>query len=469
MAGTFFGLETASRALRANQAVLDVIGHNISNVDTPGFSRQTTELRPTDPYRSNIPGMSVLALGTGVEVSSISRVRDEFVERRLNDSLADQGKYRQLSDTLSRVQTMFNDPGDAGLNASLTTFFNSFQDVARHPESVGPRTIVLHNADDVAKHFRDVFSSLTGTRLEIGEHVKSVISQVNDLAKQIAGLNTEIQKAISLGGQPNDLSDRRDGLVQQLTQLVGATVVEEQDGKGNKTGSVNVSVGGIPLVQGPVSGSLPVEFGIQKGQAVLISGKDKFPVISGELAGLIQADDNVKSYLADVNALASKLITTVNAQHKGGYGLNGETGLDFFSGTDASNIAVNTVIAGNPEAIAAASPPSSGTTPAAGNGDNARALANIASQALFGTMTLQDRYAQTVTRVGADAKSYDQQATNQGEVTQQLSNLRSSVSGVSMDEELTKMLAYQRAYQSAARLVSTYDEVIQSLLAAFGK
>ena len=215
MAGTFFGLETASRALRANQAVLDVIGHNVSNVDTPGYSRQRTELRPTDPYRSNIPGMSVLALGTGVEVSRISRIRDEFVERRLNDALADQGKYRQLSDTLSRVQTTFNDPGDAGLNAALTTFFNSFQDVARHPESVGPRTLVLHNGDDVAKRFKDIFSTLTGTRLDIGNHVKSMVSQVNDLAKQIAGLNTEIQKAISLGGQPNDLSYMIDGIVQQ--------------------------------------------------------------------------------------------------------------------------------------------------------------------------------------------------------------------------------------------------------------
>ena len=167
MAGTFFGIETASRALRMNQAVLDVINHNVANVDTPGYSRQSTTIEATDPYRANALGMSVVALGTGVELSGVARVRDEFVERRLNDALSDQGRYKQLNDTLVRVQSVLNETANSGLNNALTTFFNAFQDVSRQPESVGPRTLAQHSGADVAQRFRDIYDTLTDARVDI--------------------------------------------------------------------------------------------------------------------------------------------------------------------------------------------------------------------------------------------------------------------------------------------------------------
>jgi flagellar hook-associated protein 1 FlgK len=378
--------------------------------------------------------------------------------------MADQGRYTQLNETLARVQASYNEPSDAGLNSALTTFFNSFQDVSRHPESTGPRTLVQHYADDVARKFRDIYSTLSGTTLDIAEHIRGTIGQVNDLAKQIAALNVEVQKSTSVGGQSNDIADRRDSVVQELSKLVGAVVIEEQDGNGKKTGAVNLSVGGVPLVQGGNVVPIPSQFDNVRGQPVLLDGAHQIPIQSGELGGLIEASAHVADYTDDLNRLASTFITSVNAQHRAGYGLDGQTGRPLYSGTDASNIGLDSVVANDPQAIAAASAPAPGNNPAPGNGDNARAIADIASQTIFGPLTLQDYYGESVTKVGADAKSFDRLASNQVQVVQQLSNVRNSVSGVSMDEELSKMLAYQRAYQAAAKLLSTYDGLIESLI-----
>lgn len=468
MASTFFGLETATRALQMNQAVLDVIGHNISNVNTPNYTRQAAEVNATDPYMSNTPGLPTISMGTGVQLTAVSRVRDAFVEAQLNKSLGDQGSAQQLSNTLAQVQTAYNEPGSAGLNSALTTFFNSFQDVANDPQNTGPRVLVQQYAGAVATKFRDLESSLTGASADITNRVQSTVNQANDLAHQIAALNIQVQQSVSVGGQANDIQDRRDGLVQQLTTLVGGTVIEEQDGTGKKTGSVDVSVGGVPLIQSGTVVELPSKFANVRGQPVLISSSGQpIPVQSGQLNGLIKANANVTGYLNDLNTLAAKFITTVNAQHKAGYGLDGQTGRPLFSGTDASNIALDSVVANDAQAIAAASAPATpGSPPVPGNGDNALAIANIANQPVFGTLTLQDYYGESITKVGADAGNADSQVTNQGKVVQQITNVRNSVSGVSMDEELTNMLSYQRSYQAAAKLVTTYDTMLQTLISA---
>ena len=316
MPGTFFGLETASRALRMNQAVIDVIGHNLANVDSPDYTRQNAEIRATDPYQSNSPGVAPVSYGTGVELSAINRVRDAYVEQRLNDAMSDQGRWQQLNDTLSRVQAGYNEPGDAGLNSSLTTFFNSFEDVSRDPQNTGPRTIVLHNAQDVVNKFRSVYDTLTGSSLDIGQRISAMVTQVNDLAHEIAKLNLEVTKATAAGGQANDLEDRRDGLVRQMSQLAGVTVVVESDGKGKPTGSVNLSLGGVPLVEGSSVMEVPSKYDMVRGEPVLLNGTTPIPVRTGQLAGLIQSNAQIQSYMQDLNQVASTFISSVNAQHE---------------------------------------------------------------------------------------------------------------------------------------------------------
>lgn len=470
MPGTFSGLEISSRALRADQTVIDTVGHNISNVNTAGYSRQTVELAATDPY--TYPGLTHGTepgqLGTGVEVTSITRARDEFVEQRLNTGVGDQSKYAVLRDMTQRVEDAYNEPGAGGLNSLITATFNAFQQLANTPETTATRDYVRSQAQTTAAGFRNVSSGLDKIVSDITDRITADVGQANSLAKQVAALNAQIVASTVSGDHANDLEDKRDALVRQLGSLVGATSTPVVDASGRPNGAVNVYVGGASIVQGKDAFALPTGYVSTGGVAYLTDGTNLTEIKTGEVAGLVQATDQISQYRADLNKVASTFINAVNTQHAAGYGLDGSTGQPFFTGTDAATIAVSPQIMASTDAIAAAAAPAPGQTVATGNGDNARAIADIANQQLFGLETINSYYSSRVAQIGTDAQGYDQQATNQDQVVAQLQNQRNSVSGVSLDEELTNMLQYQRSYQAAARMMTTFDDMVQTLISAVG-
>jgi flagellar hook-associated protein 1 FlgK len=471
MPGTFGGIEIASRALRVNQQVIEVTGHNLANVNTPGYTRQTANIVATDPYMVPGPEGSVgpLQVGTGVEVASITRVRDEFIERQLQSGSAEQGQLNTLRDLIQRAQGAYNEPGTGGLSSLLTAFFNSFQQLSQNAESGTLRETVRQQAETLSRQFNQVSTSLSSMEDDIAQRAQRAVEEVNGLAQQVAALNLDIKKQIALGNRPNDLLDKRDALIQQLGELVGATTTAETDASGRQTGAVNVAVNGFVLVDSDHAGKLPSDFKFLNGIPQLTDGSSDIPVTGGELGGLLRASSLIAGYRSDLNTVASTLIIRVNAQHEAGYGLDGSTGNPFFAGTDASNIAVSQGVENSLDAIAAATPPVSGSTVAPGNGDNALAIANIGSARLSGSNTLGQFYAAKVAQVGADAQAFGQQADNQEQVMQQLNNLRSQTSGVSVDEEMTRMIQYQRSYQAAARLLTTMDSMLETLLNAIGQ
>lgn len=463
---TFTGLEIASRALKVNQGVLDVVGHNVANVNTPGYSRQTAELVSTPPDTVYDSGNSNFAaqIGTGVDLASITRVRDAFIEMRLQNSEGDQAKYNSLRDGLQRVEDTFNELSTGGVGKQITATFNAFQEVARAPEGDAARSLLRSQGETVARTIRDTFNGLSNLDSDLKARGAVVVGEVNDLAKQVAGLNDQIHIGTMVGGHPNDLEDKRDNLIKQLAGLVGAQATAEHDPQGNPTGFVTVRVNGFTLVQDNKTNALPDTFTMQGGVPQLTDGSIMIPVKSGEVGGLIQASSMIAKYKADLNTVASTFITQVNTQHQAGYGLDGLTGRSFFSGTGASDIGVDASIEGDLNAIAASTPPVSGGTVAPSNGDNARAIADIGNQRLFGTQTIVAYHSAKMTQMAADAQSADQQATNQEKVVQQLQNMRDSTSGVNLDEELTHMLQYQRSYQAASKMVTTFDSLIQNLI-----
>lgn len=463
---TFTGLEIASRALKTNQAVLDVVGHNIANVNTPGYTRQAAQLvaMPPDTAADNGSANFAAQLGMGVDLASVSRIRDEFIEMRLQNSQGDQSKYNSLRDALQRVQDTFNELSSDSISSQITATFNAFQEVARTPEGDAARSLLRTQGETVAARFRQVFNGLTNLDSDLKGRGVTLLKQADDLARQVADLNDQIHIATIVGGHPNDLQDQRDNVIKQLANLVGAEAVPEHDNSGNPTGNVTVMVNGFTLVQGTKTNSLPTTFSMQAGVPQLTDGTISIPIKRGEVSGLIQASDRIATYKTDLNTVASTFISAVNAQHQAGYGLDGQTGRNFFSGTDASDIGVDATIESSLDAIAASSPPPSGGTVAPSNGDNARAIADIGKLRLFGTQTIVDFHAAKMTQMGADAQSAASQAANQEKVVQQLQNMRDSTSGVNLDEELTHMLQYQRSYQAAAKLVTTFDSLIDSVI-----
>lgn len=467
MAGAFSGIEIASRAMQTSQGLINVVGQNIANVNTPGYSRQVAVVRATDPDTMPGPNSTDPAQwGTGVELTSINRVHDALLQARINSAASEGSRYSEMEQTLSSVQAVYAEPGSTGLSSMLTAFFNSFSALASKPEDTASRQAVIQQATNLTAQFRKVASGLDGLRADAVARIAAGAGQANELADQIANLNGQIRTIVASGQQPNDLMDRRDTLVKELSGLVGATATEEQTPEGKPTGVVNVAIGGRSLVQGAEARALDTQFTIVDGVGQLGAGANAVQLTGGTVGGIAQSIGRIDAYRANLDTVASTLISQVNTLHRAGSGLDGANNRDLFTGTSAATIGVSSLIAGNPSALAAAGAPAAGQTAAAGNGDTARAIAGLASKAVIGTDTITGRYNADIATIGADVQSATSAATDSRTVAQQLDSLRSSSEGVSLDEEMTRMLQYQRTYQAAARILTTMDSLLDTLINA---
>ena len=467
MASTFFGLEIGSRGLSSSQTALDVIGHNTSNVNTPGYSRQVTSLEATDPYAlpaGNSPSLG--QLGTGVNVSAVTRVRDNFIDLRVYDANGQQGANANLRDVLGRVEQAFNEPGTSGIGSQLTKFFNSFSDLSANPESQALRATVRNSAQALVNAFHSVNETLGQIAPDTTGKIQVKVKEANDLAGQIAALNSQIRLSIASGQKPNDLLDKRGSLINQLSTIVPVQVLDGKNYQtGQATGEININVGGFSLVQGDGTNALPATVSTTAHTPTLVTDTgDPVPISGGEVGGLIQASTIVAGYQKSLDTLASGVITTVNSVHAAGVDLNGNQGQAFFSGKDAASLAISGTVQSDLNTIAAAGPPTPPATFSAGNGDNARSLASLAYTPSIGNASFTDFYNTTVSQAGSDSKLYQNQSDNQDKVVSQLKSQQSSVSGVSLDEELTRLLQYQRSYQAAARVVNTFDETLDRII-----
>jgi len=466
MGSTFAGIEIARRALNATQGALNVVGHNLANVNTPGYSRQTPVIVAAEPfaYDSAIWRASPGQIGTGVDLKAIVRVRNAFVEQRLLLSDGERGELQHMRDILANIQSSYGEPSITGLSGLLTAFFNAFQELSRDPESTAVRTLVREKGSLLAAQFRAVSDSLVQTRLDAQRQLITVVEEANSVAGQVAELNAKIAQSVAAGENPNDLQDSRDALIRRLGELVGAEIKPELDGNGRQTGAVNVFVGGYSLVLGDRAQALPTDFAILQGEPYLTDGRENIPLRGGAAAGEIRGISLIEGYRNDLNTLAASLISSVNQLHRAGYGLDGVNNRAFFAGSNAGDIAVHPAILADLSAIAAASPPPAGGNLASGNSDNARAIADIVRQRLLQNQTLGEYYASSLARIGSDARAVEERSAHLDQVVQQLQALRNSTSGVSIDEELTLMLQYQRSYQAAARMLTVMDEMLDRVI-----
>ncbi len=469
MSSLFAGFDIARSALAASQIATEVIGHNIANVNTEGYSRQKVTLATRAAYTDQASLIQAAnQLGTGVDVSSVTRVRDRYLDQQLQRVTGKSSEQSSYSSLLERVQSALNEGDDTGISSALSEFFNAFQDLSQNPEQTDLRTVVLEQASSLAQQFQNLDGSLGGIKSDIASQVKEKVAEANDLAKQVADLNVRIKDSVTLGQHPNDLEDKRDQLIKQLSDLVGAQSHEEVDINGNSTGLMTVEVGGWAIVCGATANEIPSDYTSSATKPYLTDGIAAVFSPAGEVGGLIKASASIDDYRDSLNEVASTLIEQVNALHQTGYGLDNTTGRSFFSGTGASDIALSPDVLGNPDAIAAASPPVSGGMVAEGNGDIARGIAELADATVSGSSTMGDLYTSLVTRIGSDLKTAQTESDTLAAETEQVTTLINSTSGVSLDEELTNMMQYQRSYQAATRLISTIDSMLESLFSAVG-
>ncbi|HEX4521690.1 MAG TPA: flagellar hook-associated protein FlgK [Gaiellaceae bacterium] len=445
MSTTFLGLETALRGLLADQRSLDTTGHNIANAQTPGYSRQVAELATTPAFNDVGAGQ----LGTGVDVVQYQRIRDSFLDTQLRAQTMRQGSAEAQESGLSNIEQTLSEPSDNGLSELLGKYWAAWQNVANNPSDLATRQALAQSAASLTNGFNTLSTELSTIQSQTTQNETLTMQQVNSLGSQVASLNQSIQAAELAGQQPNDLLDSRDNLIDQLSAL-GNTSTSVSSGTAGQLGQIDVTFGGESLVAATTANTLTLPL---------------TNVTSGQLAGMDQVisliSDPTNGYLAKLNGLASALASATNTQSAAGKDLNGNAGVPFFtvtSGSEAATISVSAAVLASPDLIAAS------TNGDPGDGSNALALGNLQQSALVGGATIDTAYSQLVTQIGSDSQQAQANLSNANSLVESLTNQRTSVSGVSLDEEMTNLLQFQRGYQACARVMSAMDSMIDTLV-----
>src|SRR5690606_14197065 len=465
MRPTFFGLDIARRALQAQMRALDVVGHNIANANTPGYSRQVAIFATTPPYPAPMLNSMIQAgqVGTGVQIEAIRRLRDQFVEMQLRNETESLGRWNARYEALKQVELFLAEPSDYGLRDALDQFWQSLQDLHQQPESDAARAVVRERALLLAASFQHVHKQLTDLRLDLNRLVELEVQKVNTLTERLANINAQIHRVHLSGHDPNDLLDQRDQLILELAEIVDISVLERD----NRT--VQISINGFSIVDGeqwvalqavkdPSDNMLYVHWSVT-GQ--------KLHITNGRLAGVHEARDQlVKGYLDDIDLLAKTVIDRFNEQHEKGCTLDRplQIGIPLLTGTGAKHIAVDNNILQNLALIAA----SVDGTP--GNGANALAPSRVFHEPFteLGNVSIADYLRSIVASVGVTTQQAHSMVTSQTALVDHLHARRESVSGVSLDEEMIDMVRFQQAYAAAARVVTAMDEALETIILRMG-
>ena len=581
MTSPFFGLDIATRALRTQQTLVDITNQNVANANTPGYSRQTADLKASSAYQIPVFSQSGIGqLGTGVEITRISRARDTFLDGQVRNQLSSQGRWDARQAALTQLEATVNEPSSTGLSATLTRYFQGWQEVANSPSDASVRASLIQQGQAVVDAFHNQYQQFTQQQQDLDNQIGLTVTDVNDYAQQIANINKQISMVETAGMKANDLRDQRDQLLDKLSGLARVTYVESGEG------SVSVYLGSRQLVDRDRVNQLQAVAppGQRWVQVQWASDGAAASLADGKLQGIVESRDTlVQARIDDLNTLAKRVIGSVNSLHASGVGLDGKTGVGFFTGADAATIGLDAQLTGpnGTDHVAAARMYADAASPsgysfARGDSSNAVALGALANSVaqlasssglqpgtslagpppvsvlgasvlngsanttysvsapggttvtfsdgastqtgsvtvgqdsagnqivtveagsfgvrltlsapagaslnsvlatLNGTSlstaisptTIGDQYAQQVAALGVESSTAQGESTNQQVLVKHLQTQRDSVSGVSLDEETTHLIQYQRAYQAAARVVTVVDSMLDTLINDTGR
>lgn len=444
MGGLNTSLLISTQALEVAQGALNATSNNIANANTPGYTREVPQFTESP---LSLAGNEVI--GGGVNLTGLQSVRDELLNLQIQNQTSLQSSADTQSSSLQQIQAYFTTTG-TDIGSALSAFSSDLTQLSASPSNSAVQQEVLSSGQDLANAFNSTANGLTSAQSSADTQVTQTVAQINSLTSQIAQLNGQVAQLTAAGKDGGTTEDQRDQLVQQLSTLTGVTVMQTSDGETITTGN------GTPLVMGNKSYSLQTTTGSDGMQQVLdYSGNDITSSIQGgQLGGAIQIRDQViPGYLAQLNTLASQFAASFNAAQAKGFDSNGKAGQNFFSVPGTGAAAGMSVAIANPSLIAISSDGSAGS-----NGNVANLSASLTS-ALPSGQTVTQGYANLVDQVGTDASEAGAQSTAIGQNLLQLNNQQGSVSGVSIDEETTNLIRFQTAYEAAARIVSTIQQL----------
>ncbi len=355
MTNQFTVLNTALRSLQSQQKALDTIGHNISNANTEGYSRQRAELVTTSPYTKPARNQPAGAgqIGTGVEVADINRIRDEFVDGQIRTQNQRGGYWNEISQGLEQIERIFNEPSENNISQAMVEFRDSLQELSNNPSDSAARTAVRGRAESLAETFRETRRQLGEYQGALNDEIRAGKDEVNTLLSRIASLNQEIIQVKGSGQSPNDLMDTRDKYIDELSELINISASEDE------RGSVNISIGGTNMVSGNSYNELEVVpdedlddmYRLQHahtGQEVNVrEGKLQGRIeLRNEILGGLEEKEEI-GYIDKLDEIAGVLMENFNEIHESGFDLEGEKAGEFFTGLEMDEPARHMAVADN--------------------------------------------------------------------------------------------------------------------------
>lgn len=431
------GLETA-------QAAISVASNNIANANTTGYTREVAQFSEN---QLSLEGGTVV--GGGVTLTGLQSVRGQLLNLQIQNQTSQQSSADTQYSSLEQIQNYFTTTG-GDIASALSAFSSNLTELSSSPSSSAVQQSVISSGQSLARAFNTTAAGLTSAQSDANTQVTQTVAQINTLTAQIAQLSGQVQQLTAAGKDGGTTEDQRDALVQQLSKLTGVTVMQGSDGETITTAN------GTPLVMGNKSYSLQTTTGSDGMKHVLdYTGNDITTSIQGgQLGGAIQMRDQViPGYLDQLNTMATQFSNSFNAAQAKGYDSKGAAGTDFFSVTAGSAAATMSVAITDPTKIAISSDGSAGS-----NGNVANLSASLTTVLPSG-QTISQAYASLLDQVGSAASDAKTQSTAIGDNILQLTNQQGSVSGVSTDEETTNLIRFQTAYQAAARIVSTIQQL----------
>jgi flagellar hook-associated protein 1 FlgK len=515
MTSTFHSIETAKRSLNTQTAALNTTGHNISNANTEGYSRQVVKMRaslPMEAYgflRTTAAGQ----MGTGVEFSSIERVRQSFLDDQFRNENSNLGNWSIRHDSLQKLEAIMNEPSDTGLRKVMDNFWNAWSDLSKDPENVTNRKIVKETTQALTDAMNQVSTQLDALTSDLTSNITLKVSETNSLLQTVADLNTNITKLEGLGQNPNDLRDQRDLAIDKLSKIANVQVTQLNDG-------YQVTLAGQLVVTGDQVTPVTVDG--------LKAAYDSGALAGGEISGMFMSRDKyVTDYKNQMNQLADSIangdvevvlpagsvlpegtvlngvtysgagrtltndtkvtVKGINGLLQLGYTVSGATpekGLPLFTSKDggpisAGNITLNPGIQRDPNKISTSmrveNPGAPNEKVVIGNNDMALIMSGLKTakfdfgNALSAPGTVDDYFRSVVGQLGVQTQEAERQSKNAQELTEQVELNRQSVSGVSLDEEMSDLIKFQHAYSAASRFMTAFDELLNKLINGTGR
>ncbi|MDR1388757.1 MAG: flagellar hook-associated protein FlgK [Treponema sp.] len=330
MTSTFQGIEIGKRAVVAHQQAIATTGHNLSNMNTEGYSRQRVEFSAFEPIY--FPGLereeTAGQIGQGVVIQRIGRLRDELLDQQIVAHSSTEGYWNARDPYIQQLDQIYHEVGETSVRGRLDAFWDAWQDLANNPADTPPRTAVLERGKTLADSLVKRFRSLKGVQDMVDQNIVMTVRRINDLSGQIAGLNRDIQRISAQGDNANDLLDRRDLLVDEMSSLIDITVDRRDPDE------FMVHTAGIILVQGNIGR----QFTLEKvdgpdpySKVVWSETQQEMTFRDGSLAALFELRDvTIEDEIRSLDNLTMNLMDLVNEVHRNAYGLNGVTGEDFF-------------------------------------------------------------------------------------------------------------------------------------------